>query len=385
MNEQRTPPLRHVLIVKTLIKQYRGAFFERLHEGLLSDGIELTVAYGKPSSGELEKGDNIDLPPSIGRRIPSYSFWGDRLVWQWPGFREIWRADLIIVINANRNLLNLFLLLLSRLGWKKVAFWGHEQNYQRTALRLRDRVKQWLVLLPDWWFAYTEQTASRLKSSGFNPRHLTTINNAIDTSAFAQQVDSVSEMELSSMRDQLGLFEEDRVALYCGSLYAEKRISLLLDAASLIAKKNPRFRLLIVGGGADVAIVRKACELNPFIRYIGPLFGRDKAICYSLSEVVINPGLVGLAILDAFAARRPLITLSDSLHSPEIAYLSHDENGLILDGGVESLADGVMRIINSPEVYARLQGGAFGSSQRYTLEKMIQCVRQGIIDCLQME
>lgn len=382
MSPAATRPVRQVLIVKTLIKQYRQVFFERLQEALQDDGVALKVVYGEPDLQEHRKGDNIDLPTSVGHKIPSRYFWGSRLLWQWPGWREITQSDLIIVVNANRNVLNLFLLLLSTLKLKKVAFWGHGQNHQTVKKSIKDWFKERIVLLPHWWFAYTEQTATYLQAIGFREQRITTINNAIDTTGFASEVESVSADELRDMRQRLGLGDHDRVALYCGSLYPEKRIPCLLNAAAMVARQNPDFRLVMIGSGAEEALVRKACQAQPHLRYAGPLFGREKAICYRLSEVIVNPGLVGLAILDAFAAGRPIMTLSNSLHSPEIAYLSDGENGLLVHGDEDAFAKAILRILGDEPLRSHLCDGARRTANVYTVEHMVERVKQGILQCL---
>lgn len=375
---------RHVLIVKGVVKQYRKAFFEGLHANLQHNGVDLTVAYSIPPPSEAKKGDNIDLPEQFGLRIPAGYFWGERLLWQWPGWRQILRADLVIVVNANRNLLNVFLLLLSALGLKAVAFWGHGRNHQRAPGRsVREWIKQHLAKLPDWWFAYTADTARYLESVGFDPGKITTINNAVDTSGFARMVDAAREEDLAAMRDRLGLAADDRIALYCGALYSHKRIPLLIEACAIVAQRIPNFRLLIVGSGTEAHSIERACLDFVFLRYAGPMFGEEKSLCYRLSSLILNPGAVGLSILDAFAARLPVITLSDSLHGPEIGYLEHGVNGLLVDGDAEALAGAVVNVIESLELHSRLSAGAAYTARMYTIESMIERVRDGIVNCIE--
>ena len=42
------------------------------------------------------------------------------------------------------------------------------------------------------------------------------------------------------------------------------------------------------------------------------------------------PGRVHLAVLDAFAARAPMVTIESPRHSPEIEYLVSGRNALVL-------------------------------------------------------
>lgn len=372
-------------IIKTLVKQYRVVFFQKLHEELKAEGVELTVLYGLPSQTERTKSDNVELPVEFGRVIPSRYLCGDRLLLQWSGLNSIVESDLIIVVNANRNLLNLPLILLSKLGLKKVAFWGHGANHQRVGVSLSAVIKRCLVTQPDWWFAYTVQTAQYLTSVGFDSRRITTINNAIDTSGFASQVKNVGVDQIALMRRCLDISETDRVGLYCGSLYPEKRLSFLLKAAELVAEKIPDFKLLIIGSGVEETLVRDACNRYDFVRYAGPLFGVDKAICYRMSEVVMNPGLVGLGVLDSFAAAVPLITMADSLHSPEFAYLEHGVNGLVVDGNESDFAASTIHILTDGKFASTIRSGAEQSSMRYSVENMVGNTKKGILEWLALK
>lgn len=373
---------RRVTIVKTLIKQYRLPFFQKLRAALLSDGIELEVLYSPPSQKERIKHDNIDLSPPLGRCIASQYMWKDQLLVQWPGWKTLRESDLVILVNANRNVINLPLLALSRLGLKKVALWGHGQNHQSGGRTLRERFKEKLALWPRWWFAYTDATANYLAGLGYSRQRITTINNAIDTSGFSDQVDAVSPSDMERMYKRLELSADDRVALYCGSLYPEKRIPEMLEVARIVAMRDRHFRLVVIGSGPQENLIREAFKDQPHLRYVGPLFGQDKAICYRLSEFILNPGLVGLAILDAFAAGRPLVTFADSLHSPEIAYLDHENNGLLINGDTSDLAETILNLLDDRSRLARLSDGARKSSTKYCVEDMVRRVREGILRCL---
>jgi len=375
-------PRRRVTIIKTVVKQYRAIFFERLTEALSADGVELKILFGSPSGDESAKADNVNLPASLGLRIPSRYLAGNRLLVQWPGLIEIARSDLIVVVNANRNLLNIPLLLLSWLGLKKVALWGHGYNHQGIPNSVSERLKKKLAVMPNWWFAYTTQTARYLVSLGFRADKITTIDNAIDTSGFSAMVQSVTAEEVAAMRSRLNLSARDRIGLYCGSLYPEKRIPFLLSAAAKIASRIPDFRLVIIGTGIEEATVRKAAEELGFIRYAGPMFGKEKAVCYKMAEVILNPGLVGLAILDAFAAGLPVVALSDSLHSPEIAYLEHGVNGLMVQGGMDEYVAASLRLLEDEKFNLYLRIGAEQTRSRYTVENMVRNVRAGILQCL---
>lgn len=373
---------RRVVAIIANVKQFRRPFYEQLAEALARSGIEFSVLYSAPDPVEAGKGDSIDLPAPLGREIPRSYLANSRVLLQFPPLKTIAQADLVIIVQATGYMINYPLLALSNLGVKRVAFWGHGWNRQGDIRSFSERIKRRLACAPDWWFAYTQQTTRYLASVGMDPARITTIENAIDTREFRKTVASVTDAEIADMRSRLGLTPEHRVALYCGSLYREKRVPYLLDMAAQAAVMMPEFRLLVVGAGSDAHIVRDYAERHDFVLYAGPLFSRDKAVCFRLPEVYVSPGAVGLGILDSFAADIPLATTSDASHGPEIEYLVHGANGLLIDGGAAEFAHAVVNLLRDHARLARLAQGASQAAERYTVENMVANVERGILACL---
>jgi L-malate glycosyltransferase len=371
-----------VVMIKALIKGYRKPFFNKLRAELLKDGIQLTVLYGLPDSGQNLRKDNIELDSSMSRRVYSKYLFNEKFLFQWIGWRNIFSSDLIIIVNASRNIINIPLLLLSRLGVIKVSLWGHGYNYQGKVNLLSEKIKRVSLPMAYWWFAYTDDVASYVSGFGFDKKRITTINNSIDTTSFRNEIQALNTIDIKKFRKKIGILDSYKVGIYCGALYDHKRISFLLDAAINIHKKCNDFRLLILGSGIDSQLVIDASLKYDFIKYLGPVFGRDKAFCYKISDFVLNPGLVGLGVLDSFAAGKPLLSMTDSLHSPEISYLENNVNGRMVDGYLKDYVACVLDLINNQELLKRLSTGALESSRLYTLENMVSNVRSGIESCL---
>jgi glycosyltransferase involved in cell wall biosynthesis len=364
------------------VKQYRTAFYPMLSSVLAPYGIELTVIYSKPNSMEATKGDNIDLPIPLGRRVPRLSLLNHRLLLQIPRPGDILMADLIIIVQATGYLFNYPLLLLSALRLKRIAFWGHGRNRQGNPRSFAERVKRRLANSTDWWFAHTHETKRYLESIGVAPNKITPVENATDTRGFRSSLNAVSEEEIASMKRSLGIPSGTAIGLYCGSLYRDKRIDYLLAAAKQIADSIPGFRLIIVGAGPESDVVRRASESCDYILYVGPVFGRAKAVYFRMADVFLNPGLVGLSILDSFAAGLPIITTADAKHSPEIAYLVDGENGLLIKGDSREFAMAVSRTLRDPNSLRRMKQGAQSAANHYTIENMVENVKRGVLQCL---
>ena len=103
---------------------------------------------------------------------------------------------------------------------------------------------------------------------------------------------------------------------------------------------------------------------------------------YKLGKLVLNPGLVGLHVLDAFCAGLPMITTADALHSPEFDYLIDGVNGVITPGDVSTYTTAVLELFKNEDACQLLSIGALESSKLYTVTAMAENFCGGVLKCL---
>lgn len=367
----------HVCIVQPVMKGYRVPFFHGLADRLQRDGVTLEVVYGTPWAEEAKRGDNVDLPPPLGRKVES-RYIGGKLLWI-PVLRPLIRADRVIVEHANKNVLNYPLALANSLKLKRVGYWGHGLDRQSDPDSLGERYKRRSLHWADWWFAYTAGAAEYVRNQEFDAKRVTAVGNSVDTRELREQVASVTDAERKEMLAELSLSPDGRRLLYCGSLYGNKRLDLMLPSADALHEQLPDLQQIVIGGGPLADEVERFAASRPWVRYVGPQFGRRKAIFLSLADVWLNPGLVGLGILDAFSAGLPLVTTDVPIHSPEIEYLEHGQNGLMVAPEVGALTQALYDLLQSPERLARLRQGAIDSAQKYSVETMVENFAQGVL------
>ena len=372
-----------VVIVQYRLFHYRIRLFEMLRTRLHERGVELKLVVGQASPSEVTRKDEGQLDWSLKVRNRFWSVGSRDLLWQ-PLPRATRSAALRIVIQENRILSNYWLQLRRLFGGPQLAFWGHGRNYQSTAPGgLRERWKAWWLTRVDWWFGYTDDTRRHLESKGFDSARITVLNNAIDGTSFARDLEAVTPEQLVTARAELGIAEQAQVAIYCGSIYAEKRIDTLLASADLLRQRLPDFHLLVVGEGPLGLSVRNAAKTRPWLHALGIRTGSDKALAYRLASVMLNPGLVGLHVVDAFVARTPLVTQASALHSPEYVYLVDGANGRVVhDDTVESYAQAVAEIFAQPGVLAAMQARCAQDALKYTLDAMADNFAAGVVACL---
>jgi len=371
-----------VCIVQSVIKHYRVPFFDALHEKLKADGIELQVLYSEPTPTDSLRGDNVDPQGPYATKVRARWMFGERVLYQ-SILAHVRDADLVIIEQANKYVLNYWLLVKRKLGLTRVAFWGHGRNRQSNSSTFSEWFKRVLLRQVDWWFAYTDGTARYLVEHRVAIDRITSVRNATDTTALRRLVAAVQDSETVKVRQRLGIAPESPVGLFVGALYDHKLLPLLIDSVAVIQGQVPAFRLVIIGGGPQKSLVEEATRANPAILYVGSQFGDDRAVYYRMASLFLNPGLIGLGILDAFAGHLPVITTNYPYHSPEIEYLESDRNGVMTGPTAEEFGDAVAKLLLDPVRLVQMKEEACKSSSMYTIEAMATRFRNGILSWLE--
>lgn len=372
-----------VLFSTAILPQYRVPFHEGVRANLRSLGIEYDVVFGQPNASEAARRDLAAI--SWGKQVINRYYHVGRLsaLWQ-PILNEVWTADLVVIGQENRLLTNYLIQAERRFRRPKVALWGHGRNFQADAKSVyAEKWKRAWSVRCDWWFAYTETSRKIVENYGFPSERITVIDNAIDTSQISRAIAQVDNRDLGSLRMRFGV-ESDCVGVYVGALYGHKRLSFLIEASKEVRRRIPNFCLVIVGDGVDRNLVEAAAARYSWIRYLGPLFGDEKAKVLRLGRVFLMPGLVGLAILDCAAAGVPIVTTAYPYHSPEIAYLTPGRNGLIVGDWTnsESYADAVVNLLQDDRLHSSLVAGAKEVGKELTIERMVQRFSGGVLAAL---
>jgi glycosyltransferase involved in cell wall biosynthesis len=374
---------RRVIYVYPPLFKYRAPFQEKVRENLSNHGIEYQVAYCDPPLTSVLKADTTELSWAIKTPIRYIQLPKYNLIYQ-DALSVLKGSELIIMQHESKLLLNYILHMRRIFGPTKISYFGHGRNFQSsTPNSLSERMKRFLATKVDWWFAYNDLSARLIEGYGFPADRITSFRNAIDTKELSKEIASVSLEDLEEQRKVLRL-EGSNVGAFIGGIYEEKRISFLIDAAKRIRQDVPDFELLIIGGGPQFDMLTDAVKDLPYIRALGPQYGREKTELAMLAKVFLMPGLVGLAVLDSFAYRTPMITTDYRYHSPEIDYLRHGINGWIARPwhDVDAYASAVTMILRNSELRERLSRAAGAASTEYSIEDMASRFTDGVLQAL---
>jgi len=339
-------------------------------------GMELRLVYGHYSAAEKAKGDEIDIP--WGLKVQNrYLGAGIRSLVYQPCLPYCLRSDIVVVEQASRFLLNYLLQASCPVVGSKLVFWTHGRSFEDRAGSVVERFKAWNRHGVSRWFAYTDLSAETLQASGIPRDRITALNNSVDTEGIRAQYEVVTEKEKQELRARLGL-GEGPVGIYCGSLYRGKRIGFLLDAARRVHRQIPGFRLIIAGSGPERETLERASSECGFLRYLGQVYGKDKALLFAVADLNLNPGSIGLGILDSFVFEVPVVTTTNPHHGPEISYLVPEQNGLLTGDDLDTYVDAVVGLLGDRKKLGTLKDACREDRGKYTIRNMADRFIEGL-------
>jgi len=376
--------MKTVTIIQRVLPHYRVPFVNLLRESLWARGIDLQLVYGQECPGTVPKTVDLDAPWALKIRNTYLKVPGIyELVWQ-PCIKYIKRSDLIIVEQANRLLVNYLLLSRFVARGSKIAFWGHGKNMQSANPNgMKETFKRLFIKKVDWWFAYTHISGEIVEGSGFSGTKMTVVNNSIDTDSLSAACKDVNDEVIYKVKKELGIKSEN-VGVFCGRMVSDKKLPFLIESCILTREMVQDFHMIFIGDGPLQHLVSDACAGHSWMHYIGPKFGNERVPYIKVAKAMLNPGLVGLVVIDSFLLGVPIITTNPHFHGPEIHYLEDNRNGIITAFIVKDYAAGIASYLQSPEKQTRIKKSCAESSCIYTLDNMVDNFVSGVTSCLSL-
>jgi len=160
-----------------------------------------------------------------------------------------------------------------------------------------------------------------------------------------------------------------RIVLFVGRMVREKGAHVLIEAAPKVLRGHPEALFVLVGGGPNDHLGKRARELDidSRIRITGFIPDEELANLYQTASVAVCPSLYepfGIVALEGMAAGLPVV-VSDAGGLPEV--VEHEKTGLLTwANNPESLATGITRVLDDEALAQRLaRAGAERVRERF--------------------
>ena len=340
---------QRVAIVYPFLAHYRGPIFRILSEQE-APAPEYT-AFSAPTSNipsiEVVDPNLANIEPKKGgiRWQFVHNFFAGPLLYQTGIVRlALSRKFDTIIYLGNVYFISTWLgAILARLTGKRVLMWTH--GFIREEHGITGWLRKRFYALAHGLLLYGNRAAHLCKNMGFDPDRLYVILNSLDYNEQVTIRRDISDNDLIKLRSQLFEHHDWPILIATCRLMENKRLDMILKAASLLLQRGQHVNVLLVGDGpARDSLKAYADELGIMDRVnfygechdekiLGPLI--------SASSVCVMPGEVGLTAMHAMAYGTPVVTHDQGgFQMPEYEAIMPGETGaLFRHSSVEDLVD----------------------------------------------
>jgi len=347
----------HVLYVTRFVPAYRLPILRRLNERL---GGNLTICSGDPPKGSSFDGLVSTTDEGVDRiHLSNLWFKGESLHWQ--SFRKLFRlrptANVVLMEESPRSLSQRPLIRMGKRQGCGTILWGHFSSNSRSlgSSDWRDKRRLETAGKADVLLSYTDDIASQLRRK-LPDLPVFVARNTLDTEVLDELYRELNARGKSSVREELGLAPSPTI-LFLGRLIAEKGVMRVIETVS--ALPGDAINVVVIGDGPERNVLtEKARELGVSVHFTGALGDvRTSAPWIFASDVLLNPGYLGLSVNHAFSLGVPVVAPMASgpgrMHSPEGAYVVSGENGLLAQSdSVEDLSKAVQSVLADQDKFS---------------------------------
>jgi glycosyltransferase involved in cell wall biosynthesis len=369
---------------------YRKAFFERLNK---EAAIDFVVVHGNP----LARSDLIPAsPPFDFPNVPitnaEWSLGSTKFVWQ-PVLWRVVRGDFhaAVIGDEVKFLSNIAAALVLFAYGRPVFLWGFGfHQYDRAPEGLLARMiaavaaeaKRLLYRKASGYLAYTEGGAKALRTLPHPPPRIAVLQNTVDTAREAEFRAIAGSEPLDAACRELGVRTDSTKLLYFGRFVPAKNVDLLIQYARRCSQSGRNVDIVLFGAGSQEEQLKSSAHgLGNVVFHRHDDLNLARALRVSIATVI--PGYVGLAVTHSFAHGVPVITRLNQMHSPEVEYLAHDVNGLMLPDDPQQFFSELDRFLEDHALQDKLRSGAEATARTIDMSAMATTFRQLIAETLQ--
>jgi glycosyltransferase involved in cell wall biosynthesis len=333
------PPKIHVLTLVDRVADAGGgeSAAATLAARIDPERFESTLCVTRPSSADL-----LAEIAAAGVRVVELDRRGRLDVAAWATFARYVRDRRVDILHSHKFGSNVWAALAKRF-LPISALVTHEHSWSFSGDRLRMLLDRRLIApAAAAMIAVSAEDARRMAELERIPRaKITVIPNGIE---FAPPADP------AKLRRELGWDDDRPVIGYVGGLRPEKRVDLLLTAASALAGQGRELHVALVGSGPEEARLRQlAGELgiDGSVAFLG--FRRDATELAAGFDVAVLPSDregAPLSLLEYMALARPIVATSVG-GVPEL--VEHEQQALLVaPGNHDELHSAIAVLLDDP-------------------------------------
>ncbi|HUA74466.1 MAG TPA: glycosyltransferase [Solirubrobacteraceae bacterium] len=216
-------------------------------------------------------------------------------------------------------------------------------------------------------------TDANLQEIGVGPEKVARWDRGVDTARFDPRLREAGLAELAARGEAKPEGALD--VLYAGRITREKGADLLAESFLRARERDPRLRLVLVGGGPEQERLRERVGEAAVFR--GWLGGEELARAYACADVFLFPSRTdtfGQVVLEAQASGLPVVAVAEG---GPLSLIDHRASGLLCAPEADALADAMIELSNAPALRERLARGGLAAVRERTWERAMERLGDG--------
>lgn len=320
-----------IAIIQPVVPTYREEFFKELQKYVDMD----IYVYKDPNIVQRE---HTQTSSFFVKNLPNKSFKGFLLYS--PSILLSKKYDLIVLMMQFNHITTLLLLITKFIHRKKIILWGHGISVKRYLSEEKhpDWKLKWMLSMANGGWLYMDKEYEQWHGI-FPTKPLAALNNTVSDSVHISKIDVYSTKDLLKRKYNI---QQKRIAIFCARFNTTyRRTDLLLNIIE--HSDDHKLGFIIIGDGEFKPDFRNYKNVYDF----GTVYDKSiKQDLFSIADIYLQPGWVGLSIVEAMAYAKPIFTFRrtpDIYQCVEYSYISDNENGMIFDN-VEKCVDALQNM-----------------------------------------
>ena len=217
------------------------------------------------------------------------------------------------------------------------------------------------------------------RAHGLRDEQIVWAPHAVDNARF----EAAGDAEAVAWRRELGIGEDDRVAVFAGKLEPKKAPDVLLDAFLSYAASAPRqSHLAFAGSGPLEASLRARAADHPTVHFLSFQNQSRMPAVYRLGDVLVLPSrgpgeTWGLAANEAMASGRAVIVSDRVGCAPDLV---DEQNGRVIPAGDASALEDALAAVLAEGVAERMGAVSRARIQDWSIEAEAERIEAAVAE-----
>jgi glycosyltransferase involved in cell wall biosynthesis len=358
-----------VAMVCKLMPLYRLGVFQQL--SACKGDLEFTFFGDTKNQGGIEIIDwqfdkKINNQKINWIKTKNYFYKPENLLWQTGIIKEIFKSEYKVFVfeGAIAHYPIWLFAALCKLFGKKVLFWTHGNRGLDKGLK---KFLRFLLFkkLGDGLLLYGNHQRDYMIKDGYDPNKLFVIYNSLQPQKQFESIDSLDKSLIHKEKDQLFKYSNAFTLIFIGRLVKGKKVLDIVNAISILKNKGIITNCIFIGSGPEeqkIIDFSKKMKIENQVYFTGALYNEnDIARYFSMSDLMISPGNVGLNCIHSLAYGIPVLTHDNfTYQNPEVEAITEGKTGTFykyqnIDDMIIKLENWIIKNKDEEEIFNNCQ------------------------------